>query len=761
MATATTSCPYPLDALEKDYGKMDKVRLFADQFIDIMLNHRQSGHPGGSRSKAHMMVALMTSGVMRWDVRQPTKPLADRFVLVAGHTIPLVYACLAITNYAMQLRYEWTKDERFKIGGGPERILLPMDLLTLRRGGGLPGHAEFEGKTLFVKFNTGPSGHGAPAAAGQALALKHAGCEEVKVFAIEGEGGHSAGTHHETKNAAYGLGLNNLVYILDWNDYGIDPTAHSRVVYGTPKLWFESHGFRVRGTEAGSDFASVVPALVDGACGENAEKAPRAVWFKTIKGRGYGVTGNDSHGAPHKRNSELFWETKREFMEAYEVEFEGFGEGDPGMPAATEQTRSHLQTVMDALAGDKALVEWLTDRLVEIGDSVPEKIEGSLVDMGKDLLAEDKTFSDYRNYPKEIYAKPGTQAPNRKGFATFGGWLNKYAIEKYGRPLVLAMSADLAGSTNISGLKEGSGWYDRDENPHGALLPQPIIEFSNAGISAGISTMNFAKDGEKKYAGYLSACSTYGSFSYLKYGMMRLFSQLAQDSEVKTGRVIWVAGHSGPETAEDSRTHFGIFAPGVTQLFPQGQVINLHPWEHNEVAPALGAALASGVPLIALHLTRPSVEIPDREKLGMPSYLEAGRGAYVLREYDQRPKQGVLLVQGTSVVSNTVGLLDWLAKDGPNVKVVCCVSYELFMLQDEAYRQSVLSDAEWRDSMFAANQGLRICRDWIPARQMEEYAITPDHDNRWRTGGSYEDIIAESHLDAAHLKQGVERYAKR
>ena len=86
---------------------------------------------------------------------------------------------------------------------------------------------------------------------------------------------------------------------------------------------------------------------------------------------------------------------------------------------------------------------------------------------------------------------------------------------------------------------------------------------------------------------------TYGSFSYLKYGPLRLFSQLAQDAELKVGKVLWVAGHSGPETAEDSRTHFGIFAPGVTQLFPEGMVIDLHPWEHNEVPVVLAAALAT------------------------------------------------------------------------------------------------------------------------------------------------------------------------
>jgi len=66
--------------------------------------------------------------------------------------------------------------------------------------------------------------------------------------------------------------------------------------------------------------------------------------------------------------------------------------------------------------------------------------------------------------------------------------------------------------------------------------------------------------------------------------------------------VIWVAGHSGPETAEDSRTHFGIFAPGATQLFPDGHIINLHPWEYNEVPVLLGAALKTDVPIIGLHL---------------------------------------------------------------------------------------------------------------------------------------------------------------
>ncbi|HMQ23150.1 MAG TPA: transketolase, partial [Planctomycetota bacterium] len=442
------------------------------------------------------------------------------------------------------------------------------------------------------------------------MALKAAGCEDVKVFAVEGEGGHSAGAHHESKNSAYGLGLSNLVYLFDWNDNGIDIHAHSSVVHGTPREWFEPYGFRVVCTESGSDMPAVTQTLLEVVHGDNPQKAPRCAWFKTIKGRGYVVTGYKSHGTAHKRNHENFWKCREEFISRYGVSFEGQGQGDPGGAPATEQARSHLATVVEAMAGDRGFVEWLTDRLVAIGDAVPERASAQRVDPSIDLLRDDKTFTDIATLPASLFAEPGASQPNRAGFEKFGAWWNSYALETYGRPLVIAMAADLAESTNIAGFmkpfedREGTGWYQRDENTIGALLPQQITEFTNAGICAGIGTVNFAADREHKFAGYVGACATYGSFSYLKYGMMRLFSQLAQDCDLKTGRILWVAGHSGPETAEDARTHFGILSPGVTQLFPDGHVINLHPWEHNEVAPALAAAFATEVPIIALHLTR-------------------------------------------------------------------------------------------------------------------------------------------------------------
>ena len=184
----------------------------------------------------------------------------------------------------------------------------------------------------------------------------------------------------------------------------------------------------------------------------------------------------------------------------------------------------------------------------------------------------------------------------------------------------------------------------------------------------------------------------------LKYGPIRLFSQVAQDSQIKVGKLLWIAGHSGPETAEDSRTHFGIFAPGVTQLFPKGHIINLHPWEHNDVAPALAAAFSTDVPIVALHLTRPAIEVPDREKMGIASHFDASKGAYLIRDYDERPRDGVVIVRGTSSTNTVVSILHDISSKY-NVKIVSAISWELFDIQDSQYKSSIIEDKEGAAAM--------------------------------------------------------------
>lgn len=759
-----TERPRPsLKELEPNFSKWEKTKDLVDQFIDIILNYRQSGHPGGSRSKVHMLLTLMLSGAMRYDIRHPEKRFGDKFVLGAGHTVPLIYCALAVLNEALRVKYQQTGDKRYQIAKESERALYWEDLLGFRRRGGLSGHAESEGKSLFLKTNTGPSGHGSPAAAGIALALKRAGAGDVKVFIVEGEGGLTPGVTHETLNSAWGLALDNLHYLVDWNDFGIDDHAISTVLYGTPQDWFASHGWRVCGTEHGSEWKPVAEAMLALVNETDANRAPSVAYFKTRKGREYLKYDYASHGAPHPRNSEAFWNLKKDFAAKYGARFvnvDGAAPSDGN--ALTEEFRANLKAVVDVMHADQELVDYLADTLVAIGESVPDELPGYKL---KGNPYSDKKLYDFRNYPADMYVKPGEKAANRAALAAWGAWVNSYSGTEYGRPVFLAASADLAGSTNLKGFADGYGdfkgygWYERKGDADGVLIPTEITEFANAGMLSAAATVNMSKDPEQEFDGFWGSSSTYGSFSYLKYGPMRLFSQLAQDNPFKIGKFLYVAGHSGPETADDSRTHFGIFAPGVTQLFPKGHVINLYPYEYNEVPPLLAAAMASSIPLVVLHLTRPAIEIPDREALGMPSHFEAARGAYVVRDFDAgKERAGTLFVQGTSAMASIVTLLPEIAKRGPNVKIVCVVSPELFALQPADYRNAVVTPADRADSTVITTQARRLMHDFIFNSVAEDYAVSSDFDDRWRTGGTLEEVIEEARLTPEWVMKGIERF---
>ena len=751
--------------LKRVFPYWEITKDLIDQCIDIMLNLRQSGHPGGSRSKVYGMIATLLSGAMRWDIREAGKRFGDRFVLVAGHANPVVYATLAVLNEALRIKYRQTGDNKYQHFKGEKYQLVWEDLLTLRRTGGLPGHAEMEGKTLFFKFNTGPSGHGSPAAAGEALALKLARVPEVKVFAFEGEGGLTAGASHETMNSAWGLGLGNLVYFMDWNDFGIDDRPFSSIVYGTPEDWFGSHGWHVEGTMNGEDWESLINAYYKLLVKKANPDQPKVLYARMRKGRGYYKFDNASHGAAHKRNSELFWKTKGDFAEKYNVEFECFGEQAPEYwNEQVDQAKSLFNTVFSVMENKQELVDYLADTLMEIGDSVPNELKTCRINANNP--AEDKNIFNINTLPDELFVKPGEKTPNRVGFSKYASYINSLAEKESGRPLVIAMSADLADSTNISGFAKGwngqksHGLYNKETNTDSPLMPQGITEFTNAGMMAGLATVNFSEDTYKDFNGFYGAMSTYGSFSYLKYGPIRLFSQIAQDSDLKVGKLIWVAGHSGPETAEDSRTHFGVFAPGVTQLFPEGYIVNIHPWEHNEVAPALVAAFNTDIPVIGLHLTRPSVTIPDRKALGMASYLDAAKGAYIIKDYDKdRKKEGLVIVRGTSSTNSVVELLPRIKAEGPNVKIVAAISWVLFQKQPESYRTSIIAPNEWHDAMVITNGGRRLMHKWMANKLVEKYSLSPDWDNRWRTGGTVDEIVDEAHLSPRWLWAGITKFA--
>ena len=135
--------------------------------------------------------------------------------------------------------------------------------------------------------------------------------------------------------------------------------------------------------------------------------------------------------------------------------------------------------------------------------------------------------------------------------------------------------------------------------------------------------------------------------------------------------------------------------------------------------------------------------------------------AWLLRDYDPRQaRRGVVIVSGTSTTANVVKILPELAAAGLNVKIVAAVSPQLFAAETPRYRDSVLSPGEWLDSTVIANRARRTLGDWIAHRIAAEYAMTPDWDDRWRTGGSVDEILEEAHLSPPWLLVGIERFVR-
>ena len=175
----------------------------------------------------------------------------------------------------------------------------------------------------------------------------------------------------------------------------------------------------------------------------------------------------------------------------------------------------------------------------------------------------------------------------------------------------------------------------------------------------------------------------------------------------------------------------------------------------------IGAALNYDVPIIALHLTRPPIEIPDRKSLGVASHFEAAKGAYLIRDYDpDKPRMGTIFVQGTSTTSNLIEILPKINDAGLNVKLIAAVSYELFKLQPEVYQKSIVSESDWIDSTVITNGARRNMYDWLAHKVAVEYALSSDWDNRWRTGGSVDELCEEAHISPEWIFRGIKRFAE-
>ena len=794
---------------------LEDVGYMTCMTLVLLGNYAQTGHFGGPLAYTPYNVAAHLvgpeNGGLRYDYRRPKHPYSDRFMLAGGHCAPTGYALWMILGQALERKYKQTGDKRYYVD--PTVAMLPIDALGFRRGAGamktllgdfgledhplfaqakargikaLAGHSESVDVTNDV--NGGPSGVGMATAGGKAAFWDMIGAPDTfKVIALEGEFAMTEGHAQELKTQALALKVGKrLRILLSENNAGIDDSLIGGVIdskytgYDLVQQW-TSYGWNVFTLEDGNDYKQVLGILKTMEDWDPADRRPMIVIGKTTKGYwprsvSAQVTGYKSHPYAMKMNSDYFVALAKTFEEQYDVEFAGIRQGPvTDNRERLVQFKTNIDVVMSVLDRN-GLGDWLAERLVEIGDKVTDKCPmhfdaktdpflddrlrvANLPVEPQTVTAKNRLSGAEKQVSITLFRKPGEMAGTRRAISEIVKWMN-YVTD--GRFITLA--ADLSESIN---LEHGSIWghYDPEKNPLGTRIKAAIQEAGNVATAIGLVGQTASVDPEK-FSGVWAISGTYGAFTPLMYTPARVWSQQNQDSKFRMGVLHILAGHSGPETAADGRTHFGIFATQCWKLFPRGQTIHLNFWDYNDVASGYFAAaeIAARDPkvgIISIEVARPDFPVADRNNFADKDLKAAAKGLYVIKDFAPgQPRHGYVIAQGSSSTVNLVKQLPKLEAAGINVRVISAISEELFDRQPESYRHSVLPPEAYYDAMVVSTGTRRV---W-PIRNLgpltDDYSLTSDWGNQWLTGGLEPEVIVEAHLDEAAIFRGIERFAQ-
>ncbi len=819
LSSQTNKSDVSLPDYDKD--KVEDIGFLTAMTLTILGNYAQTGHFGGPLAYTPYAVTSHLigpeNGGLRYDYRRPKHPYADRFMLAGGHNTPVNYAMWMIMGEALSRQHARTGDEKY--AADPTTSMLSIDALGFRRGQGaldtllqdtdlvdhplmaqakirgiraLAGHSESTDLTNDV--NGGPSGIAIATAAGKAAFWDMVGApDSLKIIALEGEFAMTSGHSQELKTTAVAQQVGKrLRILLSYNNAGIDDSLVGGVIkpefdaYQLEGQW-ASYGWNVLTLDDANDYDQVAGVLKTMEDWDPTDRRPMIVIGRTVKGwwpgaqngkiPGYGdqIVSYQSHPYAFSFNNDYFQALAGTFEERFGVEFQGIHDGAVANDRERLiQFKTNIDVVMSVLE-ENGLGEWLANRLVDIGDSVADDLP-LRIDRSKDpfqdprlavenlpveaqnLTVRNSESGEEKEIAIKLFEEPGNVRGTRRAISEIVKWMNYVTENRF-----MIVAADLAESINV---ENGSFWghYDPVKNPLGTRLKAVIQEAGNASTAIGLVGQSASLDPDK-HVGVWAISGSYGAFTPLMYLPARVWSQQNQDSPFRVGVLNILAGHSGPETAADARTHFGIFSPQVWKLFPKGQVITLSFWDYNDVAPAYFAAASIAarepkVGVIVLEVARPDFPVADRATFADTDLTAAAKGLYLIRDFDpDKPKHGYVMVQGSSSTVNLVSVLDRLEQDGVNVRVVACISEELFHRQSADYQNSVLP-AEARYDLMVVTTGTR--RVWPiqdPGPLTKEYSLVSDWDDQWLTGGSEVDVIAEAHLDAESIYRGVKRFA--
>lgn len=259
-----------------DQSNLNQLKEFAKQVrkdIVIMTTEAGSGHPSSSLSAVEVLTALYAGGIMRHDPKNPQWPERDRFILSKGHAAPVLYAVLAECGY------------------------FPKDWLhTLRQlDSPLEGHPNMC-KVPGIEASTGSLGQGLSIGIGHALAGK-LDKKDYRVYVMIGDGESDEGQIWEAAMTAGKYKLNNLVCIVDRNDFQQN-AATDVIMPSLEPLLDKWRAFDWDATEIeGNNLEQALTTLRQV---KLAEDKPQCVVAHTVKG--YGVSylaDNPAHAHFH------------------------------------------------------------------------------------------------------------------------------------------------------------------------------------------------------------------------------------------------------------------------------------------------------------------------------------------------------------------------------------------------------------------------------------------------------------------------------
>jgi len=233
-------------------------------------------------------------------------------------------------------------------------------------------------------------------------------------------------------------------------------------------------------------------------------------------------------------------------------------------------------------------------------------------------------------------------------------------------PWLIGGAADLATSNKTDLKFEGAGVFS-PKNYGGRNLHFGVREHA---MGASLNGMAMIK--VRPFGGTF--------FNFTDY--MRPAMRLAAITEIPT---IYVLTHDSIGLGEDGPTHQPIEQLASLRAMPH--MIVMRPGDANEVVEAWKVTMPMKHNPVAMVLTRQALPTIDRTKYAAASGV--AKGGYVLGDA-QGGKPEVILIGTGSELSLCVSAYEKLMAEGIPARVVSMPSTDIFDMQDQAYKDSVL-----------------------------------------------------------------------